>query len=374
MINLKETCDWAETAALIEKYLSESRDFMTDKEIKLKKKLIALLKDDGKGHHHAKYAARLAKFNVNIVPVGKEPSTAAISFDDGIIYINEGFLRDPKTFYQLNVLMRHELCHNLLMHQIRMMKHITSLPWSHVKMSSSIHELLNIIEDFEISNKKYSAEDKQIVRNMWLNGKLISGLVTEDHRDSWIDMTVEEMYDAILKEMDTYGAQLQSQNSGNLSHAATRLNSYRLDSSKSLYTDIKDFITSVERKWRKTDKDAKFPDEWRKICDDLQKGIVDDPNNGYTPADVQTMLNQVTKSKPFEKCDIYSPATGEVLATAYTPEEKNVAVECLKIIGGYTTYDDDYKAWYAEMTRVLTDESDPISKDELRDILKDIEK
>lgn len=182
MINLKETCDWSETAAPIERYLSESRDFMTDKEVKLKKKLIALLKDDGKGHHHAKYAARLAKFNVNIVPIGKEPSTAAISFDDGIIYINEGFLRDPNTFFQLNVLMRHELCHNLLMHQIRMMKHITSLPWSHVKMSSSIHELLNIIEDFEISNKKYSAEDKQIVKNMWLNGKLISGLVTEDHR------------------------------------------------------------------------------------------------------------------------------------------------------------------------------------------------
>lgn len=37
--------------------------------------------------------------------------------------------------------------------------------------------------DDEISNKKYTDEDKEIVRNMWLNGRLIGGLVTEDHRD-----------------------------------------------------------------------------------------------------------------------------------------------------------------------------------------------
>lgn len=133
---------------------SEERiDVMTDKERLLKKKLIKLLKDDGKGHHHAMYAKRLEKFDINIVPLGEQPSTAAISFDEGIIYINEGFLTDPDTFFQLNVLMRHELCHNLLMHQIRMMNHITSLPWSHLSMSNSLHEMLNIIEDFEISNK-----------------------------------------------------------------------------------------------------------------------------------------------------------------------------------------------------------------------------
>ena len=98
------------------------KHFMTPHEIALRKRLEALLKDDGKGHHHAKYAERLSKFDINIVPVKDDPEfTAAISFDEGVIYISEGFLTDKALFFQLNVLMRHELAHNLLMHQIRMM-------------------------------------------------------------------------------------------------------------------------------------------------------------------------------------------------------------------------------------------------------------
>jgi hypothetical protein len=37
--------------------------------------------------------------------------------------------------------------------------------------------------DDEISNKKYSAEDKSTMRNLMLNGQLIKCLVTEDHRE-----------------------------------------------------------------------------------------------------------------------------------------------------------------------------------------------
>jgi hypothetical protein len=104
-------------------YLFEARHFMTSTEKKLKNQLIKLLRDDGKGHYHAKYAERLAKFDVNIVPLKEDPHfTAAISYEHGIVYVGEGFLNDPKTFHQLNVVMRHELAHNLLMHEIRMMK------------------------------------------------------------------------------------------------------------------------------------------------------------------------------------------------------------------------------------------------------------
>ena len=64
---------------------ASARHFMTDREKKLKKKLIDLLRDDGKGHRHAKYAERLKKFDINIVPLKAEPMfTAAISFDEGI--------------------------------------------------------------------------------------------------------------------------------------------------------------------------------------------------------------------------------------------------------------------------------------------------
>lgn len=62
--------------ALITKYnktsniLQEARAsvIVTDKEKALKKKLIALLKDDGEGHYHAAYAKRLEKFIVHIIP------------------------------------------------------------------------------------------------------------------------------------------------------------------------------------------------------------------------------------------------------------------------------------------------------------------
>ena len=160
------------------------KHFMTPHEIALRKRLEALLKDDGKGHHHAKYAERLSKFDINIVPVKDDPEfTAAISFDEGVIYISEGFLTDKSLFFQLNVLMRHELAHNLLMHQIRMMHKLGVDVGTKVNQSESLSQLWNVIMDDEISNKKYTDEDKKTVRNMWLNGRLIGGLVTEDHRD-----------------------------------------------------------------------------------------------------------------------------------------------------------------------------------------------
>jgi hypothetical protein len=166
---------------------AEKKEFMTKREQALKKRLIALLKDDGKGHKHARYAERLADFDIKIVPLGYEPETAAISFDEGLIYINEGFLSDSDTFFQLNVLMRHEMAHNLLMHQIRMARQMQAKYGksgeTRIALSKSLHELNNIIEDFEISNTRYTAEDKLTVRNMYLNGELIGGLVTEDHRE-----------------------------------------------------------------------------------------------------------------------------------------------------------------------------------------------
>jgi hypothetical protein len=169
------------------------------------------LRDDGKGHHHAKYAERLANFDIQIVPLKADPNfTASIRFDRAIIYISEGFLNDPATFFQLNVLLRHELAHNLLMHQIRMAYRLGEEAHKHMSLSQTLHDLHNIIADDEISNRKYSDDDKSIVRNMILNGRAIGGLVTEDHRKSWINMTLEEMYDQICVEIDKIQAKLRA--------------------------------------------------------------------------------------------------------------------------------------------------------------------
>lgn len=175
------------------------KHFMTKDERIAKKKLIDLLVKN----HHVKYAKRLSKFDINIVPLtvkGGRNFTAAISFDEGVIYISEGFLQHESLFFQLDVLLRHELAHNLLMHQIRMMKKLGPELTKHFFSSASLHDLLNIIEDLEISNTRYTAADKEIVRKMWLNGRLISGLVTDDIRKEWLTMPVEAMYEELTKE------------------------------------------------------------------------------------------------------------------------------------------------------------------------------
>lgn len=167
---------------------AKEKEFESDAEKKLKRKLIALLKDDGNGHHHAKYAARLEDFLLKIVDREINPRmTAAINWEYDTIYVSSGFVTNDKAlFSQLSVLMRHELAHNLMCHQVRMMHKLVSKygekHYTHIKMSQSIHELLNVIEDFEISNKRYTAEDKVTVQNLLIGGERIVGLVTESHR------------------------------------------------------------------------------------------------------------------------------------------------------------------------------------------------
>jgi hypothetical protein len=121
----------------------KSRNFMTRREEKLKEELIKLLQKN----RHAKYAERLKYFIINLVPTsgpGGDPGfVAAISFEKGTIYISEGFLDSPAVFAQLDVIMRHELAHNLMMHQIRMANKLRGLGIEDLQASSSIHQMLN---------------------------------------------------------------------------------------------------------------------------------------------------------------------------------------------------------------------------------------
>jgi hypothetical protein len=193
-----------------------TRHFMTETERQTKKALCQLLIKRG----HRKYAERFWKFDFNIIDAKKHPEfTAAISFDEATVFISSGFLGSGEgIFNQLDVLLRHELAHNLMMHQIRMMhifkaKH-TNDPdkaYERIKYSATIHQLLNIIEDFEISNRRYSATDKQIVRNMMLNGEIIGGLVTEDNR-GWENLSLEAMYEEISGLIDEYNAKVEIYN------------------------------------------------------------------------------------------------------------------------------------------------------------------
>ena len=72
---------------------ARAREVETKRERVLKKYLMALLRDDRRGHKHAKYAERLEDFILKIVDRNKDPKmTAAVSFEEQTIYISDGFL------------------------------------------------------------------------------------------------------------------------------------------------------------------------------------------------------------------------------------------------------------------------------------------
>jgi hypothetical protein len=192
------------------KILKEAeRVHQTDTEKRLKKKILALLRNDGKGHHHAKYAARLEDFPLKIVPRADEPDfVAAVSWEEITIYVSDGFVtNDPDIFYQLSVLMRHELAHYLLQHDIRMAKYITDKYGDeyakHFKLSNLLHKTCNIVMDLEISNKVYlQDDDKQVVKNLTDGVRFLPGLVTDDIAANWTKLNLIEMYDAVEKEIE----------------------------------------------------------------------------------------------------------------------------------------------------------------------------
>lgn len=336
--------------------ITEARRYMTDRERKLRTSLVKLLRDDGKGHHHAKYAERLSKFDINIISLKDDPNfTAAISFEEGIIYIGEGFLTDPSTFFQLNILMRHELAHNLLMHEIRMMRHLGEDTWKNVfGQSASLHRILNIIMDDEISNKKYSDEDKQTVRNMYLNGKLIGGLVTEDHRQAWLDLPLEKMYEKVKEELDSLHASLSAGFSINLTgydgkpdfikqELLNTMSYSNTEEASSIPGSLDDFVKNGC--YIKTGRGKqRISKSYRDIIEAIYNSFEEvKPNE----TKLETLIKELATSHPTKEFKLINPETAELVIVLYSPEQKQIAMDILK------KYRSEYLDWYNKMMSVL---------------------
>ena len=109
---------------------------------------------------------------------------------------------------QISVIIRHEILHGFLQHEKRLLQDLAQkrgLDFDNLS-DMDIQELksflyqnsdFNIAGDYEISNLGYTEEDKDVVRNILLNGKTVSGLVTEDQHPDWVDLSIEEMYDRL---------------------------------------------------------------------------------------------------------------------------------------------------------------------------------
>lgn len=191
-------------------YKSINENFTTLQERQIKLALLDNLRQTG----HYSFYNRLADFDINIVPFSADPEcTAYVALDEAIIYVGEGFITVPsldtdQIITQLNLVIRHERAHVLLKHFIREMKKIG------MKLSkeTSFKDLTNIIADSEISNLVYSDEDKDMIRKMKrgvpdktnslkVTLEVFSGIVTEDLRDNWKQLSLEEMFDKLYTEI-----------------------------------------------------------------------------------------------------------------------------------------------------------------------------
>lgn len=167
---------------------------MTKEDFAYKQDAIDILREGG----YKTYANLLNLFDVNVT---SDPDiAAAVDISKARILINRGVPREA-----VSTLLRHEILHRWLEHNIRLEQHVGKDKWS--KRSYRDAMLGNIAGDYEISNRGYTDKDKDIVRNLKLSlpdgtKKDFTGLVTElDHPD-WADLSIEEMYDKLKEESD----------------------------------------------------------------------------------------------------------------------------------------------------------------------------
>lgn len=168
---------------------------MTKNEQIAKEQIIDILLKDG----YKTYAQLFSLFDLNLT---NDPESIAYMIPDkGVIVINANVDTD-----QVSVLVRHEILHEYLAHKLRMEKHLGDDKYA--KRSPLMHQMMNIAGDYEISNRGYTDKDKQTVRSIRLNDKVLSGLVTEDEHPDWYDektgqgLSFEEMYDKLAEESE----------------------------------------------------------------------------------------------------------------------------------------------------------------------------
>ena len=327
-----------------------TKHFMTREERAVKLQLCQLLIDRG----HRKYAERFWKLDFNIIDSKKHPEfTAAISFDEATVFISDGFLGSGQgIFNQLDVLLRHEMAHNLMMHQIRLMYVFKKLhandpdeAYEHISYSSTLHELLNIIEDYEISNKRYSSADKDIVRNMQLNGEIIGGLVTEDDR-GWDKMSLEQMYEELSKELIQINSAIRSnpywQPKSKMKHGKEVLDSIDYIASKAigLYQNVMrpSGIRAPIDVFMKSKAYSQWPDAFKKLVKVIYeefKDFTSDPDKQL----LMDLVSDIAVTSPQEAFKVLNPKDGNIVCTLYTPENKLIAMDILKNLAGNINFD-----------------------------------
>lgn len=122
---------------------------------------------------------------------------------------------------------RHEILHEYLDHELRLLDHLSEkypeLDGDKVKLSKLLYSkkvpgkgatVANWVGDYEISNLGYSVQDKEDMRHIKFNGRIVSGLVTEDEHPDWVNLSVEEMWDKMIDEIEKNKNDMQNGGDG----------------------------------------------------------------------------------------------------------------------------------------------------------------
>lgn len=152
---------------------------------------------------YATYSKILGDYELNIT--GDPSVVGFMEPAKGRIVVNRELDED-----QVGLVIRHEILHYYLEHEMRLLRKLARDAGLDYDMLSDIeiddlkqtlygNDLFNIAADYEISNRGYTDKDKDTIRQICLNGEIVSGLVTEDDHPDWVDMSVEEMYTELLK-------------------------------------------------------------------------------------------------------------------------------------------------------------------------------
>ena len=192
---------------------------MTLQEKRIKLKLLEILAAEG----FMTYARILRDPAMEIREISEDEfqasgggSIAYMEPGKGRIHIYPGLL-----YSQVSVLVRHEILHEYLRHEQRLIDHlgkkhkeladdISNLPVEELeealknelystKEHTGSYSIANIAGDYEIS-RYYTAADKDTIRNIIINGRAVRGLIVEDDHPDWVGLSVEELYDKVLEE------------------------------------------------------------------------------------------------------------------------------------------------------------------------------
>ena len=173
---------------------------MTKEEKIAKNYLRRVLSTDG----YPTYAKIFEKFEFHFT---SDPMVVAyLDPKRGVIVANRGLDEN-----QISVIIRHEILHDYLKHEKRLLDKLAKehdldpdalddIAINDLKKELYSNKDFNIAGDYEISNRGYTERDKKTVRNIILNGRTLSGLVTEDDHPEWADLSIEEMFDELRKE------------------------------------------------------------------------------------------------------------------------------------------------------------------------------